>query len=206
MKKREHVFKLIDEYLFKQVEIAKSSSATQKLNEQLSVLSQQQQKYLNQAINLLLLLVPFTIVIIIFFGNLSLKSDIDTKQKIFNIINNYANKKTNVDNLSRSILSPTRIKSGKDLQSSLSNSLRRSGADSSNIQVGFFDQLNPSASIVHSQAQVKFKNLTMTDLTALFTALQRDLKVSIEKLDINVFGEEKLLRGFVQISHYNKVK
>jgi hypothetical protein len=46
----------------------------------------------------------------------------------------------------------------------------------------------------------------MTDLTALFTALQRDLKVSIEKLDINVFGEEKLLRGFVQISHYNKVK
>lgn len=206
MKKREHVFKLIDEYLFKQVDLAKSSPATQKLNEQLSVLSQQQQKYLNQAINLLLLLVPFTIVLIVFIGNASLKSEIDTKQQIFNIINTYASKKANVDNLSRSILSPTAVKSGPDLQSAISNSLRRSGADGSKIQVGFFDQLNPSASIVHSRAQVKFKSLTMTDLTALFTTLQRDLKVSIEKLEVNVFGEEKLLRGFVEVSHYNKVK
>ena len=204
MKKREHVFKLIDEYLFKQVDLAKSSQFTQKLNEQLSVLSQSQQKYLNQALNLILLLVPFFIVIVIFFGNRSLRNEIEIKQEIFETINTYTNKRVNVDNLSKSVLSPRQIKSGPDLQSAIGMSLSRVGGDGSKVQVGFFDQINPSAAIVHSRAQVKFKNLTMSELTGLFSALKRDLKVSIEKMDINVFGDEKLLQGFVEISHYSK--
>ncbi len=206
MKKREHVFKLIDEYLFKQVDLAKSSPVTQKINEQLSVLSQSQQKYLNQAINLLLFLVPFFVILVLFIGNSSLKTEIETKQEIFDIINSYTSKKANVDSLSRNVLSPRPVTTGQDLQAAIGSSMNSSGGDSSKVQVGFFDQLNPSSSIVHSRAQVKFKSLTMSDLTGLLTALQRDLKVSIEKMDISVFGEEKLLRGFIEISHYSKGK
>jgi len=206
LKKREHVFKLIDEYLFKQVDLAKSSPVTQKLNEQLSVLSQTQQKYLNQAINLMILFVPFLIVLIIFIGNSNLKSEIETRQEIFDIIQSYTNKKASVEVMGRSILSPRPVASAQDLQKNIASSLSRTGGDSSKVQVGFFDQLNPSSSIVHSRAQVKFKNLTMTELTGLFTVLQRDLRVAIEKMEVNVFGEEKLLRGFVEVSHYSKGK
>lgn len=206
MKKRENVFKLIDEYLFKQVDLAKSSPVTQKLNEQLSVLSQTQQKYLNQAINLLILFVPFLVVLIIFIGNSNLKSEIETRQEIFDIIQSYTSKKVNVEAMGRNILSPRPVSSAQDLQRNIASSLTRTGGDSSKVQVGFFDQLTPSSSIVHSRAQVKFKSLTMTELTGLFTVLQRDLKVAIEKMEVNVFGEEKLLRGFVEVSHYSKGK
>lgn len=157
MKEKVHIFKLIDEYLFKQVELLKSSPATQKINEQLSVLTQNQQKYLNQFINIGILLTPLIVVSFIFFGNVSKKNEIETKQEIFDIINTYSSKKSEATRLSRDVISPKFIGTQKDLQRNLNAALSGAGVDFSKIELTFFDQTKPSSSLTQSRAQLRIQ-------------------------------------------------
>ncbi|MCO4792345.1 MAG: hypothetical protein KC493_01440 [Bacteriovoracaceae bacterium] len=205
MKKKEHIFKIIDEYLFKQVDLAKSSAFTQKVNEQLSVLSQTQQKYLNQFINIGVFLTPFLIVFFLFMGNSSLKSDIETKQEIFEIINNYSSKKKEVSVVSRNVLSPRPVNSKSDLQRILNSTMNSNNVDSSKVQITFFDQTKPNSDLAQSRAQLKFSRLTMSELTGLYTALLRDLKVKIDKMNVTVGSEDRILNGNLEFAHYSKV-
>jgi hypothetical protein len=205
MNKFQTLFKMMDDAIFQQMESLKNSEVSVKYNQLIQQSSPEVQKIINQTLNISLFLIPILIVVAMSISNMSLRSEVNTKVKILELINTYSQKKVEVDSQSRLVVSPRIFGKKSDLESNLKQTYAQAGIDITKMTVLNFKQdtkLNP---LLKTEAIIKFKSLTMNSLSSFLLALLKDYKMKITAIDIKLEDIDSTLSGDLSLVHYSKV-
>ncbi|MCY4524275.1 MAG: hypothetical protein OXB84_06015 [Halobacteriovoraceae bacterium] len=199
------IFKLyrnIDEFLFKQIDRFKNSNYFQKYIDEISKLEEHHQRKINQALIFLLLCSPILMVLFLFLGNYSIKSELATKRDIIDLVNDIQSNKAKLSSLGRNLISQYKIKSMQDLQNRLQVILENMQINLENMQVDNFKSFSPISGISQTQADLEFKNFSMNELVDFLTELMTENKAKISSIDIK--KHKNTLSGKIHIIQYEK--
>lgn len=203
MSKFQVVFKLMDNALFDLMEQLKNSEITTKTNQQILQLGPSTQKIINQSINLVLFALPILIVVFLFLSNWGIRSDINTKKDIHANLNLYKVKVAELNGQKNSLVSPRPIANSTALQGQLTQTYTRVGISPSKMTTTGFKQDSSLKSVVKTTAKLRFKNVTLGELTGLLNSLLSEYKMILTSINIKLIQEDSTLSGSLDISHFS---
>lgn len=165
MLKLSEIYGRIDQFLFQKIDQLKSEQIFQQFIDKISTLGHSQQKILNQTITISCFLLPFLIVSMVFLKNCSIKSEINTKKEIIQLINKYSQKDSQFSAMSRQVLSPHKIDSKSSLNRRITNLLSRKKISTSKVTVNKFNKSDEDNELSKTEA-----NMTFTAKSKMFLA------------------------------------
>ncbi len=204
MGKIQNIFKSIDSFIFNKIDLMLDQPAWQQVADRFRLLSENQQKYLNHIISLLLVMLPIVLVLFLSMLNYSASDALDMKKKIVETITTITDKKNEFNGLERDRLSRTSVNSKEDASKMLSTSLGRKGIDTSKITVKHFENQSSGTSVNISRIVFEFKNFSSADLSNTFSALADREKATIPSLKIRKDTKTNSLNGTIEITHYSR--
>jgi hypothetical protein len=203
MKKK--IIKEIDDFIFKQIDNFKESQAKLKVDETLNALSEQQLKIFSQVSSYLIVSLPILVLLVFYFSNSMLKSDISLKNEILNEINYYNSKKSEVEASGRKIISPHKVLNMSDFKSRIDRLTQRKSINASAVRIANFEALEQSGNISKSEASLNIKEFTSKNLSDFILGLLQSEKVKIQEIRLKRNNKKNLISGNVKITHYGKV-
>jgi len=196
----------MDETIFKGIEEVKAQPAIQKFIDELNARSEEQQKVINHLLSIFAILLPIFITLFIYWQNVSLKSEIETRQFILKEVAENAKKKNQLDLTGRSIIGPGEIRELSDLQRLVRSSLSSRGVTPDNLTVTDFSQVQAGEGLTQTSATLNFSGFSTQELTGLFQDLIQRQKVKISAIQIEKKEQKNLLEGSFQIYHFSKLE
>ncbi|MCK5884131.1 MAG: hypothetical protein KAG61_10595 [Bacteriovoracaceae bacterium] len=204
MGKIQNIFKNIDSFIFKKLDLLINQSGWQRISDRFRLLSEPQQKYSNHLLSLLLVVLPISVVALLGIFNLSMNSALNVKKDIARSINVINEKKSEFSTLERKRLSRTQVSDRKSANSMLSKSLERKGVDTSKIKLTDYAVSGSGTNVNISSISFTFKDFSNNELSNTFSALIDREKVTIPILKIRKNKKENALNGTMKIIHYSK--
>lgn len=199
------IFKRVDTEIFHRIDKFKENPQYQSFLDFYTGLEDEQQKIFKIATLALLFILPLLLLSFLFFQNLNLKADFNKRVEIYSKANEILSKNQGVRQVSSNILSQNPIDSSEMVISKISNSLAPLGVDLNKIRVANFESNEISSSIISSQAEFSFTNMSVNELMDTFIGLIRREKFRIESLKINRNDSTSLLSGQFQGIHYSVI-
>jgi type II secretory pathway component PulM len=206
MLKLTNVFKSMDETIFKGIEEIKAQPPIQKIIDELNARPEEQQKIINHLFSIVVILLPLLLTLFLFWQNISLKSEIETRQYILEEVAANSLKKNQLDLTGRNIIGPGEITERSDLQRLVRSSLSSSNVTPENITIMDFAQNQAGEGLTQTSATLNFTNFSTQELTSLFQDLIQRQKVKISAIQVEKKEQEKLLEGSFQIYHFSKLQ
>lgn len=203
MSEKKIVFKKMDEFVFKYVDQFKESQAYQNFRTQLSSLNDVQFKVTNQAISLILILIPLLLLSILLFINYSSNRDLDTKRDILNEINLFTTNQRSLQNTGRAIISGKSIDNKSSFQNIINNSISTAGSDITSLSILDFSS-NPLESITKSNGVLKFNKLNTQVLANFLADLVDRNKFRVSNLLIKKKLKDNTVSGQIEVIHYSQ--
>lgn len=199
------IFKRIDTEIFQWVDKLKSHPNYQSFLDFYTGLEDEQKKTFKITTLALLFVLPLILLGFLFFQNHSLKQDFNKRVEIFSKANEILSKNQGVRQVSSNILSQNPIDSSEMIIAKISNTLSPMGVDLNKIRVANFESNEISSSIISSQAEFSFSNMSVNELMDTFIGLIRREKFRIETLHINRNETTSLLSGQFLGIHYSVI-
>ena len=156
------VFKKLDEFLFLQMDSIRNNPQYKMILTKLESLPDDAQKAINYGVSLLLISIPIVALLFIFIGNLSLKSELSTKNEIKSIITTINNQKSSIKSLGADIIAPFPLMNKSDLDRRLSTAVRTFGLSPSKLQGVKLDVQRETGGIIQSLALVRVSDVSST--------------------------------------------
>ena len=200
MSKRPPLFKVLDTFLFKQVDRYSSSQAHQKVVDLLAPLSEPAQKIVNHALTLVLIALPVLITMTMMISNYELSDNNDKLKETLELVDDIKQGKREVTAISSQVISNGTLANEADL----AKRLRGINSKESKVQVISFDSAE-AGSLTQVISNLKFDKLTLQELRNMLETLQVRERVKINRLRINRDNTTKRLAGEIEISHFSKV-
>lgn len=204
MAKLGSIFKTMDEAIFKGVDEIKGRPEFQKVFDEVNALPEEQQKIINHSLSILAILIPILLTAFVFWQNISLKSDIETRQQILREVAENSKKKNQLELTGRNIIGPGEITGLPDLQRLVRSALSSRGVTADNVTITDFNQTNAGEGLTQTAATLNFTSLSTQELSALFQDLIQRQKVKISAIQIEKREQNNLLEGSFQIYHFSK--
>ncbi len=199
MSKRPPLFKVLDTFLFKQVDRYETSQAHQKVADAMAPLSEQGQKIVNHASTIALIILPILLTLGMLISNYQLSSENEKLKETLELVDEIKAQKREVEAISAQIISNGVI--NKD--SELSARLRGLNTKGNKVQVISFDK-SEAGSLGKSIASIKFNDLTMQEFKEMIETLQVRERVKINRISVDRNDKTKKLAGELEISHFSK--
>ena len=206
MSKFTSIFKKFDKIIFKQVDAYKSSSFYLQSLDQFNTLDENVQKVIKQVSSFFIIFLPIVLVAIIFFNNRKIDERVSFKKDILRTLYSIDSKNKQLSFYENRIASPYKISSKKDLKNRIINVARANSISSQKIVIGNFSQLQGTSRLSQTQAKIRFRGLSTTELTKMLAGLVKKEKVKISDLSIKVDTKERLLKGHISVIHFSKTK
>lgn len=200
------IFYNIDRFVFKQLDELKKSSSYQQFSDQVSTLSEVQQKYLGQITTVIIIALPLVAVSFFWLGNVSKRSDLESKEEILHLINNYTSKRNQIQRHERAILSTTSYQDQTQLNTRLIAILNTIGVGTSAININRFDVSSPVDGLKKLEAELTFKGLGITHLADFLQELVVKEKMKVSQIEIFKNNETNLLSGKFDILHIGRAE
>lgn len=202
MEKKFSIWRTIDEFIFKQVDVFKASTSYQKMLDALSLLQEHQQKLVGQSLAIGLALMPFFVAFIIFLGNQSAKEEIEIKRKIISEINALKSQTSYFNNIGEQVVAKYPLESKAALERRLLTLIQSIGMDPSIIQVASFENTASIGEYQETTALLQFNRINTEQLVQLLQEMliRESLKISAMTIRKN----ENSLNGSINIVHLGK--
>lgn len=200
MMKRPPLFKVLDNFLFKQVDRYTTSQAHQKIDDTLSPLSEPAQKVINHGTTLFLIILPIIISLVMIYSNHKLAASNDHLNKTLELIEEIKQSKRQIEAMSARIISNGNLNS----QAELEGKLRALNNKGTKVNVISFDSIT-SGGLNQAVSTLKFQALTLQDLRTMIETLQMRERMKINRLTIERENSSKKLQGELEITHFSKV-
>ncbi len=126
-----------------------------------------------------------------------------TRLSLISKANQIIGQKQSLREVSPAILSDSPIDGESMMTSRLSNLLSSIGVDLSKIQVSNYQGGMSSGTIMRSEADFQFMNLTTDELMNIFTVLVQREKFRIQSVDIGRNPDTNLLKGQFHALHFS---
>lgn len=198
------IFKPIDEALIKQIETFKNSPLSQKISDEMRLLSESGQKIVNYSLTSLSIILPFIIVGSIFMINLSQKSEIAVKENIVESISNFRKATIEFNKSGQGLISPFTITSKEELENRIQSTLKLKAINNDRVSVLNFETEDASETIVKNTAQLKIKDFSLSNLNDFFVTILANEKMKVSSLNLSRNGKTETIEGTIDIVQYSK--
>lgn len=200
------VFKKIDREVFDRIDKFKLTPGYNSIQDFYNGLEEEQQRVFKGAIILLIFLIPAMLISFILWQNNSLKEDMATRVALINKANEIIGQKQGLRDISPNILSENPIDGASMMTSRLSNLLSSIAVDLSKIQVSNYTGEMTSGTIMRSEADFAFTNLSTDELMNIFSNMIQREKFRIQSVDITRNDETNLLKGQFHAIHFSNAE
>lgn len=198
---KQSFFIKIDEFIFSKLDLLKSEGASQKFNDMVSGLSEDQQKVIAQVTTFTFILIPFIFVAILWWGNSQTKKALVIKKQIIEQIALFDGNSNTLINISSNYLAPQAITGQNELDNKIRNMLSTNSIDQSKVQVTNFNQTSTSSKVGKIEAEVTFNDFGTSDFSNFMRSLIEMERFKILKVDLQKNKETNLLRGAISLMH-----
>lgn len=203
MTEKKPVFRHVDEFIFKQVDILKNSQPYQEAMRQMNNLNDLQLKVVNQAASIILVAIPLIIFIVILLVNMSMNANLETKRNILTEINSFTTAQKQLQSLGQNIISGAGLSSKKAFSNQVSGSISTAGSSRSNIRILDFESV-PKDGILKANGVVRFSKLSTGNLSRFLADLVDRNKFRISNLLVKKNLKDNVVNGQVELLHYGR--
>jgi len=201
---KESLFKKVDTFVFKQVELIKSHPQVTPLLAKIEQLPDAQQKIINQVSTLILGFSPLFLFLILFFQNVSLRSELDSNEELLAVINNIASKSNELSQVTRQLAGPQAYEDKTAFEQKLRGLLAGKGIDPTNLNIQNFESGQSTEEITSFTASLTFKRLSTAQMIDVIEGFMIQDKMKISSLEIIRNDENSTLAGTIGIQHIGK--
>ncbi len=198
---KQSIFIKIDEFIFSKLDLLKSEGISQKFNDAISGLDEDQQKVIAQVTTFSFILIPFLIVGLLWWGNSQTKKAINTKKQIIEQIALFDGNNNALNNISANYLAPAAIQGQNDMDNKLRNILSTNAIDQEKVHIANFHQTSTSSKVGKIEAEVTFNDFGTTDFGNFMRGLIEMERFKVLKVDLTKNKETNLLRGSISLMH-----
>jgi hypothetical protein len=196
------LFKKIDREIFSRIDKFKLSPGYNQLQDFYNSLEEEQQKVFKAVVILLIFLLPTMVLGILWWQNNSLREDMNTRMALISKANEIIGQKSSLRDVAPNILSDNPIDGSSMMTSRLSNILSAASIDLSKIQVSNYEGNMTSGTIMRSEADFQFTNLSTDELMNVFVSMIQREKFRIQSVNITRNNETNLLKGQFHAIHF----
>ena len=198
---KNNFFIKIDEFIFQKLDLLKSEGISQKFNDVVSGLDEDQQKIVAQVTTFTFILLPFIFVIILWWGNSTTKKSIADKKQIIEQIALFDGNKSTLNNVSANYLAPAAIASQNEMDNKLRNIMSNNSIDQSKVVITNFHQTSTSSSVGKIEAEITFKDFGTNDFSNFMKGLIEIERFKVLRVDLTKNKESSLLKGSITLMH-----
>lgn len=200
------VFKQIDRAVFDRIDKFKVTPGYNSIQDFYNGLEEEQQRVFKGAVILGIFIIPAMLLGFIFWQNSSLKADMATRVALINKANEIIGQKQGLRDISPNVLSQNPIDGASMMTSRLSNLLSSIAVDLSKIQVSNYTGEMTSGTIMRSEADFAFSNLSTDELMNIFSNMIQREKFRIQSVDITRNDDTNLLKGQFHAIHFSNAE
>lgn len=196
------LFKKVDREIFSRIDKFKLTPGYNQLQDFYNSLEEEQQKVFKAVVILLIFLLPTMVLGLFWWQNNSLREDMNTRMALISKANEIIGQKSSLRDVSPNILSDNPIDGSSMMTSRLSNILSAASIDLSKIQVSNYEGTMTSGTIMRSEADFQFTNLSTDELMNIFVSMIQREKFRIQSVNISRNNETNLLKGQFHAIHF----
>lgn len=200
------VFKKVDRAVFERIDKFKLTPGYNGIQDFYNGLEEEQQRVFKGAVILAIFLVPAMLISFLLWRNNSLKEDMATRIALINKASEIIGQKQGLRDISPNVLSDNPIDGASMMTSRLSNLLSSIAVDLSKIQVSNYTGEMTSGTIMRSEADFAFTNLSTDELMNIFSNMIQREKFRIQSVDITRNAETNLLKGQFHAIHFSNAQ
>lgn len=200
------IFKKLDRELFERIDKFKQTPGYNNIQDFYNGLEEEQQKVFKAGIVLVLFLIPVLFIMFLYMQNNDLKADLETRMALISKANEIIGQRQSLRDVSPRVLSSNPIDGESMMTSRLSNLLSSQGIDLSKIQVSNYSGDMAGGTIMRSEADFKFTNLSTDELMNIFTVMIQREKFRIQSVEIKRNAETNMLQGQFHAIHFSNAQ
>jgi len=199
------IFRKIDQAVFERIEKFKQTPNYNPIQDFYNALEEDQQKLFKAIVILAIFLLPLLGLGIVSMQNTNYQNDLALRTGIVSKANEIIGQSQGLREIIPAVFSANPIDSPSTMTSRLSGLLSSVGVDISKIQVNGFESSSISSSVMKSEANFAFSNLSTDEMVNLFTAMISREKFRISSVEIKRNSNTNLLQGQFHAIHYSSV-
>lgn len=200
------LFKKIDRELFERIDKFKLTPGYNNIQDFYNGMEEEQQKVFKALVLLVLFTIPLLLLGLLTWQNNNVKKDLETRVSLISKANEIIGQRQSLRDVSPAVLSENPIDGESMMTSRLSNLLTSMSMDLSKIKVSNYNGELTGGSIMRSEADFQFNNLSTDELMNIFrTMIQRE-KFRIQSVDIKRNAETNLLQGQFHAIHFGNAQ
>lgn len=196
------LFKKIDREIFSRIDKFKLTPGYNQIQDFYNSLEEEQQKVFKAAVILAIFLLPTMFLGFFWWQNNSLREDMTTRIALIEKANEIIGQKTSLRDVAPNILSDNPIDGSSMMTSRLSNLLSSMNVDLSKIQVSNYEGTMTTSTIMRSEADFQFTNLSTDELVNIFTAMIQREKFRVQSVNITRNNDTNMLKGQFHAIHF----
>lgn len=196
------LFKKIDREIFSRIDKFKLTPGYNQIQDFYNSLEEEQQKVFKAAVILVMFLIPAVFLGMFWWQNNSLREDMNTRIALITKANEIIGQKTSLRDVAPNVLSDNPIDGQSMMTSRLSNILSQANIDLSKIQVNNYEGNLTSGTIMRSEADFQFTNLSTDELVNIFTAMITREKFRVQSVSITRNNDTNMLKGQFHAIHF----
>ena len=193
------LFKNMDKMIFEQIDSFKNSPAYDEIWDKLESLSGGQGKTVFQILSVMVVLLPFMITTIFWWGNSSLKDSLDARREITKIIHDYKLKNAIAVPLKSAGTSAVPLKSKEDF----TRILNISSGQKESVKIKKIKSKKISKNLGRSRVLLSFQNLTTGALMSMLKNAYSRHKARVSNINIKKDKVLKTLNGEMELIFYS---
>jgi hypothetical protein len=196
---KESLFKKIDTFLFKQVDVFKASAVYAKIQEPMSLMDDEVRLYVNNSIAILFVIIPLFFLGFFLYLNLNLRSENKIKKEILSVGQEIIVNRGEVNSTAQML-----ILNGIDNEMSLNQKIKSiastSGIDGNKLQVSQFTTDSGFAGTNRISAIITVNRFSANDLTHLLNSLIYRERIKVSGMNLRKNETEAQLDGIINIT------
>jgi hypothetical protein len=161
-------------------------------------------QYVNYALNVLFVVLPFVILLGAYLFNSSIKNQIDARDGIISGIKDWENYKQKLAQLETTVISRVSIANKGAAAKQVNQVLSRGTKTRGEVNIGDFEQYEKGESILVTEGSIEFKDFSQDEFSNLVNKLIVGLTMNITEVEIFKDDKTKFLKGMFRFTHYGK--
>jgi hypothetical protein len=196
------IFKKIDLEIFSRLDKFKLTPTYNQIQDFYNSLEEEQQKAFKAIVILVIFLLPAIFLGLFWWQNNSLRTDMNTRIDLITKANEIIGQKISLRDVAPNILSDNPIDGASMMSSRLSNILSSVNVDLSKIQVSNYEGTMTTSTIMRSEADFQFTNLSTEELINIFTSMIQREKFRVQSVNISRNEDTNMLKGQFHAIHF----
>lgn len=199
------IFKAVDEFMFKLIDEFTASAPIRKINDEIEALPEQQQKIINQVLSFIFVVLPFSLVVVMFLTNQSIRETNNTREQVLQLFVQNSTQSNQLGSVGQELIGPTVLETSNDFQQIVRSIQTSRSINSNSINISHFENISVGSQLQQSIVGLSFSEITTQDLTNLIADLIQRQRVKIQAIEIEKNKSTSFLQGSIEILSFSRM-